>query len=80
MGGVFLVLHIEPLPTPPLDRLSHKEVKVFEFWSNKNDCTTDIIDGGFGGISPNKEDVLPEPQVRMDAKEALVKSDEAGDV
>jgi hypothetical protein len=75
-----IVLDVEPLLAPVLDGLSHLEVKLVGFTSNRNNSTTDVVNSVLRRDPSDKENAHPEVLVWLDAKETLTERDKTRNV
>ena len=80
LGASLLVPHILPLLLPSLHRIRELQIEVFCFGSYGDDSVADIIDSVPQRIASEQKNLLPQPEVGVDAKKTLAKSDENSDM
>jgi hypothetical protein len=67
LGVRRLILYIEPLFAPALDRVSEFGVKIIDIWANIDNNATYIVGDAFRVAAPEIENAFPKALVRVDA-------------
>jgi hypothetical protein len=58
----WLVLDVEPLLLPVLDRVAHPKVEVAGWALHRDNGASNVMYGGLGDVAPDEEDAALEPQ------------------
>ena len=78
MGWSPLISHVEPLMSPPFDRFFHRESEVLHLLADGETETSNDEWPLQVAVALNKEDLFPQAEMWIDAKETFTDRDENG--